>query len=161
MYVSNCIASCDKLSQLPNLQFATARSSTTCPKSDVGPCAQRLSYEKEKASDEVDCKLSYDAVINIPWTGKTDFDACIKDNLADGHPAKAAGLGKGDRLIGISGKDVRVLPFNGVLKHLKSKLKEKKGDIQFRFKNLSDEYWDEFYKKKEEQASFDDDDLFA
>tara|TARA_B110000008_G_C16844188_1_gene513972 strand:- start:676 stop:1053 length:378 start_codon:yes stop_codon:yes gene_type:complete len=116
---------------------------------------------KEKASDEVDCKLSYDAVINIPWTGKTDFDACIKDNLADGHPAKAAGLGKGDRLIGIGGKDVRVLPFNGVLKHLKSKLKEKKGDIQFRFKNLSDEYWDEFYKKKEEQASFDDDDLFA
>ena len=116
---------------------------------------------KEKASDEVDCKLSYDAVINIPWTGKTDFDACIKDNLADGHPAKAAGLGKGDRLIGIGGKDVRVLPFNGVLKHLKSKLKEKKGDIQFRFKNLPDEYWDEFYKKKAEQASFDDDDLFA
>ena len=101
----------------------------------------------EKAEDEIDVNLTYEDVMHIPWTGKTDFDACIKDELDENHPARIAGLGKGDRLIGIAGKDVRNIPFNGVLKYLKKVESDHKTHL-LRFKNLPDDYWHDFYEKQ-------------
>ena len=90
--------------------------------------------------DELDVELKYNDVMHIPWTGKTDFDACIKSELTADNPARMAGVGKGDRLIGGGGMNVTTLPFNGVLKYLKQV--ESDHDVHIlRFKNLPKDYW--------------------
>ena len=97
--------------------------------------------------DEHDIDLYFDDIVHIPWTGKTDFDACIKEELPEDHIATKAGIGKGDRLIGISGMNVSTLPFNGVLKYLKKACNDKKKHT-LRFKNLPDGYWDDLRETK-------------
>lgn len=105
---------------------------------------EKLELKKleKKRDNEIDIKLSHEDVTHMKWTGTSDFDACVKDDLEDSHPAKTAGVNKGARLIGIAGNDVRVLPFNGVLKNLKKQAKIHKQDgkleLRFQIRNISE-----------------------
>ena len=101
------------------------------------------SLNKVLKKGEVDVNLTFEDIMHIPWTGKTDFDACIKDALPEDHPGTIAGLGKGDRLVGINETDVTLIPFNGVLKLLKKTVSDKKAHV-LRFKNLPESYWGDF-----------------
>ena len=68
---------------------------------NIGFWKKLLQYEKELNTLTSTNGERKEGTLSLDLPGKSKvFDACIKDDLADGHPAKGAGLGKGDRLIG-------------------------------------------------------------